>query len=146
MPHTMKQMLKVTRILRDKCRDKVGVKFRIGGLIFRNEDDYKLLKYIDENVRVLEKCMENFLTDYVYYFCSLPRVRVLQTYKQAWEELYSLFPSVSELVYIVDGNEFKDVNNYQIGSSFFELFIIKDKKSRSIQIPSGAQILKFKLN
>ena len=134
MPHTMKQVLKVTGILKDKRKNKVRVPYRIGGLIFRSEDDYKLLKYIDDHVRVLEKCMDENLTNYAFYFCSIQPIKVLQTYTKGWKELYELFPNVSDLVY-TDGLNFIDVNEYKIGSSFFHLFRVKDKKGRFICIP-----------
>ena len=135
MPHTMKQVLKVTGILKDNRKNKDRIPYRIGGLIFRSEDDYKLLKYIDDNVRVLEKCMEEGLTNYAYYFCSIQPIKIIQTNSGWREELIGLFPNVSDLAYYDKDDNLEDINEYKIGTSFFYLFRVKDKKGRFMWFP-----------
>ena len=133
MPHTMKQVLKVTGILKDKRKIKDRVPYRIGGLIFRSEHDYKLLKYIDDNISVLEKCIEEGLTNTAFYFCSIKPIKVIQT--QGPQELFELFSNVSDLVYINEDDDLVDINKDKIGTLFFYLFRVKDKKGRNIWFP-----------
>ena len=127
----MKTIMQATTVFRKKQRKKDKVPFEVGNLIFESKEEYEIFKHIDDNIRIVDKCIEDGLILADAYFYSIININVKQTFWGGWQELYELFPNAAELIYIVDDEMF-DRNDNEIGSRFFNKIYLKDEKGRGI--------------
>ena len=130
----MKIIMQATTVLRKKPRKKDKIPFEVGNLIFESKEEYDRYNYIDDNIRIVDKCIEDGPISADAYFNSIRDINVKQTFWGGWQELYELFPNAAELIYIVD-DEMYDKNNNEIGSRFFNKIYVKDEKGRGIALP-----------
>ena len=130
----MKTIMQATTIFRKKQRKKDKVPFEVGNLIFESEEEYVIFKHIDDNIRIVDECIEDGLISAYAYFSLIRDINVKQTFRGGWQELYELFPNAADLIYIVDDEMF-DRNDNEIGSRFFHKIHIKDEKGRGIALP-----------
>ena len=130
----MKTIMQATTVFRKKQRKKDKVPFEVGNLIFDSKEEYDIFNYIDDNIRIVDECIEDGLISAYAYFSLIRDINIKQTFWGGWEELYELFPNAAELIYIVD-DEMYDRNDNEIGSRFFNKIHIKDEKGRGITLP-----------
>ena len=123
----MKTIMQATTVFRKKQRKKDKIPFEVGNLIFDSKEEYEIFKHIDDNIRIVDKCIQDGLISADAYFNSIININVKQTFWGGRQELYELFPNVAELIYIVD-DEMYDRNNNEIGSRFFNKIYLKDEK------------------
>ena len=127
----MKTIMQATTVFRKKQRKKDKIPFEVGNLIFESKEEYEIFKHIDDNIRIVDKCIEDGLISADAYFYSIINISVRQTFWGGWQELYELFPNAADLIYIVDDEMF-DRNDNKIGSRFFNKIYLKDEKGRGI--------------
>ena len=130
----MKTIMQATTVFRKKQRKKDKIPFEVGNLIFDSKEEYDIFNYIDDNIRIVDECIEDGLISADAYFNLIIDINVKQTFWGGWQELYELFPNAAELIYIVDDEMF-DRNDNEIGSRFFHKIHIKDEKGRGITLP-----------
>ena len=130
----MKTIMQVTKAFRKKQRKKDKVPFEVGNLIFESKEEYDKFKHLDDNISIVDECIEDGLISPHSYFNSISDINVKQTVWRGWEELFELFPNAAELVYIADGEMYDD-NLNEIGSRFFHKINVKDEKGRGIVLP-----------
>ena len=129
----MKTIMQATTVFRKKQRKKDKVPFEVGNLIFESKEEYDIFKHIDDNIRIVDKCIEDGLISADAYFNLIININVKQTFWGGWQELYELFPNAAELIYIDDDDdEMFDRNDNEIGSRFFNKIYLKDEKGRGI--------------
>ena len=73
--------------------------FQIGGLVFDSEDDYLLLKNVDDNIKQTAKLFKNGSIDLEEYFDNIKTIRVKENYLGADDEIEVLFKNASYLLY-----------------------------------------------
>ena len=122
-------IMKATKAYRKKQKKKDKVPFEVGNLIFESKEDYELFEYIDDNISIVDKCIEDGLISAGAYFNSIIDIRVRQTFWSGEQELYELFPNAADLIYIAD-DEMYDSNVNEIGSRFFHKIYLMDEKVR----------------
>ena len=122
-------IMKATKAYRKKQKKKDKVPFEVGNLIFESKEDYELFEYIDDNISIVDKCIEDGLISPVSYFYSIIDIRVIQTFWGGEQELYELFPNAADLIFIAD-DEMYDRNVNEIGSRFFHKIHLMDEKVR----------------
>lgn len=125
----MKTIMQATTVFRKKQRKKDKVPFKVGNLIFESREEYDLFKYIDDNISIVDKCIEDGLISPVSYFYSIINISVRQTFWGGEQELYELFPNAADFIYIVE-DEMYDRNDNEIGSRFFNKIHIKNENPR----------------
>ena len=130
----MKTIMQATTVFRKKQRKKDKVPFQVGNLIFESEEEYVIFKHIDDNISIVDECIEDGLISAYAYFNLIRDINVKQTFWGGWQELYELFPNVAELICIAD-DEMYDNNLNEIGSRFFHKIHVKDEKGRGIALP-----------
>ena len=123
----MTTIMKATRFLRKKQKKKDKVPFKVGNLIFESREDYELYKYIDDNISIVDKCIEDDLISASHYFSLIEDIRVIQTFWSGEQELYELFPNAADLIFFVDDDMY-DSNVNEIGSFFFHKIHLMDEK------------------
>ena len=125
--------MKATKAYRKKQKKKDKVPFEVGNLIFESKEDYELFEYIDDNIRIVDKCIEDGLISAVSYFNSIIDISVIQTFWGGEQELYELFPNAADLIFIADDEMF-DSNVNEICSRFFHKIHLKDEKVKQKKI------------
>ena len=123
----MLTIMKATRFLRKKQKKKDKVPFKVGNLTFESKEDYELFEYIDDNISIVDKCIEDGLISAGHYFSLIEDIRVIQTFWGGEQELYELFPNAADLIFIAD-DEMYDSNVNEIGSMFFHKIQLMDEK------------------
>ena len=99
-------------LLKNTCKP-----FKINGLIFDSEEDFKMLKNIDLNINQIVKSVDDGNTDIKDVFNNIKTIRVEETYPDAREELDGLFINAIDLLSYEDT---PFVNDYKVGRRFFE--------------------------
>ena len=90
--------------------------FKVGGLIFDSEEDYKILENIDIKISLTVEKVNNGRIDLNDVFNNIKTFNVKETYYGADEELYGLFKNATYLL-CLEGTRF--VNDYEVGRCFF---------------------------
>ena len=94
--------------------------FKLGGLIFDSEEDYKSLKIIDVNffniIRYSSNNIENI-------FKNIKSINVTETYPDAYDEIYGIYPNATTfLPYEEDPGGCEE---YKISVKFFKKINVK---------------------
>ena len=127
----METIMQATTLFRKKQIKKDKVPFEVGNLIFDSKDQYDIFKHIDDNINIIDECIEDGLISAHVYFNLIRDINVRQTFWGGWQELYELFPNAADLIYIAD-DEMYDNNLNELGSRFFHKIHVKDEKGRGI--------------
>ena len=97
--------------------------FKINGLIFESEEDYKILKNIDKNINDIVELVKNDKLDIKEVFKNLKVTNVEETYPDACDELDSLFLNATSLL-IYEGIPYSI--EYEVACKFFDKIYIID--------------------
>ena len=92
--------------------------FKVGGLIFDSEEDYKILKNIDININQTVRLVKDGFIDLNNVFNNIKTINVEETYPDAREELDNLFKNATELLI------YEDTIDYKVSCCFFKKFNI----------------------
>ena len=91
--------------------------FKVGGLIFDCEDDYKLLKNLDKNITETVKLVNDGSIELKEVFKNVEKINVKESYYDAAEEMYGLFKNATQLL-CYEGTRFNTA--YKVGCCFFD--------------------------
>lgn len=105
---------------------------QVGNLLFENKEDYKNYRKIDKYIKILNKCVERGDIEAARYFNNLPDIKVQPICRNAWLEVYDLFPNSRNLIFISPDEKY-DKTKDKIGSRFFNKFCFKDERGRRIK-------------
>ena len=92
-------------------------RFRVRGLIFDSEEDYQILKDIDNNIKETVKLVNDKIIDLKDVFNNVKTFNVEESYFNTREELDGLFTNAAELL-CYEGTRFD--NDYKVGCRFFD--------------------------
>ena len=92
-------------------------RFRVRGLLFDSEEDYQILKNIDNNIKQTVKSVNDGIIDLEDVFNNVKTFNVEESYFNTREELDNLFKNATELL-MYEGTRF--VNDYKVGCCFFD--------------------------
>ena len=97
--------------------------FKINGLIFDSEEDYKKLKNIDDNINNIVHLVKNGIIDINDVMKSIDKIYVEETYYDAGDELDGLFRNATGLLMYED----TPYNiEYKIGCKFFDKIDVEE--------------------
>ena len=104
---------------------------QVGNLVFYHKDYYNVYRKLDKYVKILIKCIEKGeIKDLGEYFYYLPEMKVYPIIRDAWLEVYDLFPNMRKLI---SPDEKTDCTKDKIGLRFFNKFCFKDDRNRRIK-------------
>ena len=95
--------------------------FKLGGLIFDSEEDYKSLRIIDVNFFNMVKYSSN---DIENIFKNINSINVTETYPDAYDEIYGIYPNATSFLIYEDypgGCE-----EYKVACKFFSKINLKE--------------------
>ena len=98
-------------------KSNICKRFRVGGLIFDSEEDYQILKNIDDNINQTVKSVNDGSIDLKDVFKNIKTFNVEESYFNTGEELDGLFKNAAYLL-CYEGTRF--VTNYKVGCCFFD--------------------------
>ena len=96
---------------------QINNNFKIKGLIFDSEEDYNILKNIDNNIDHAVRLVKNGSIDITEVFNNIKKINVKECYYEAGEELDGLFKNATELL-CYEGTPFNI--DYKVGCCFFD--------------------------
>ena len=99
-----------------KCKQNKS--FKLGGLIFDSEEDYKSLKRVDNNIFNIVKLVKNSSNDLENIFNNIKSINVTETYPDAYDEIDRIYPNATSLLIYEDypgGCE-----EYKVACKFFK--------------------------
>ena len=96
---------------------QINNNFEIKGLIFDSEEDYNILKNIDNNIDHVVRLVKNGSIDITEVFNNIKKINVKECYYEAREELDGLFKNATELL-CYEGTPFNI--DYKVGCCFFD--------------------------
>ena len=105
---------------------------QVGNLVFENKEVYKNYRKIDKYIQIIIKCAEKGDIEVSSYFNELPDIKVQPICRNAWLEVYDLFPNSRNLIFI-SADEKYDKTKEKIGSRFFNKFCFKNERGRCIK-------------
>ena len=91
--------------------------YKKGGLIFDSQEDYLLLKNLDNNINTECELIKDNCFDMEEFFNKFKKVNVRESYYNAREELDGLFENATGLL-CYEGTNF--VTEYKVGCCFFD--------------------------
>ena len=97
--------------------------FKINGLIFDSEEDYKKLKNIDDNINNIVHLVKNGIIDINDIMKSIDKIYVEETYYGAGDELDGLFKNAAGLLMYEDTRYNIE---YKIGCKFFDKIDVEE--------------------
>ena len=100
-----------------KNQSNICKPFKIKGLIFDSEEDYNILKNIDNNIDHAVRLVKNGSIDITEVFNNIKKINVKECYYEAREELDGLFKNATSLLAYEDT---RFVNDYKVGCRFFD--------------------------
>ena len=77
---------------------KQNKSFKLGGLIFDSEEDYKSLKRVDDNFFNIVKLVKNSSNDLENIFNNIKSINVTETYPDAYDEIDGIYPNATSLL------------------------------------------------
>ena len=93
--------------------------FKLDGLIFDSEEDYKSLKRVDDNIFNMVKYSSN---DIENIFKNIKLINVTETYPDAYDEIDGIYPNATSLlIYEVDPRSVE----YKVAIKFFKKINVK---------------------
>ena len=96
------------------AQKNISHSFKIGELIFRNENDYITLKNIDSNIKSIVLYIEETEITVEEFFNRFPDIYVKKTWMDADEELDELFLNTTELL------TYPGTLDYEVAQCFFD--------------------------
>ena len=102
---------------------QINNNFKIRGLIFDSEEDYNILKNIDNNIDNLVKLVNDGIIDITEVFKNIKKINVKECYYEAREELDGLFINATSLL-MYEGTRFQ--NDFKVGCCFFDKINVKE--------------------
>ena len=72
--------------------------FKLGGLIFDSEEDYKSLKRVDNNIFNIVNLVKKSNADLNNIFNNIKPINVTETYPDAYDEVDGLFTNATSLL------------------------------------------------
>ena len=106
-----------------KNQSNICKPFKIKGLIFDSEEDYNILKNIDNNIDNLVKLVNDGIIDITEVFKNIKKINVKECYYEAREELDGLFINATSLL-MYEGTRFQ--NDFKVGCCFFDKINVKE--------------------
>ena len=92
-------------------------RFVFRGLIFDSEEDYQILKHLDNNIDLTVELVNDKIIDLKDVFKNIKTFNVEETYFGTREYLDGLFENATNLL-CYEGTRF--VNEYKVGCCFFD--------------------------
>ena len=72
---------------------------QVGNLVFYHKNYYNVYRKLDKYAKILIKCIEKGeIEDVGEYFYYLPEMKVYPIIRDAWLEVYDLFPNMRKLI------------------------------------------------
>ena len=102
---------------------QINNNFKIRGLIFDSDEDYNILKNIDNNIDNLVKLVNDGSIDITEVFKNIKKINVKECYYEAREELDGLFINATSLL-MYEGTRFQ--NDFKVGCCFFDKINVKE--------------------
>ena len=99
--------------------------FKLGGLIFDSEKDYKSLKtFNDKIINIINLNLDKDSTNdnINNIFKSINPINVTETYPDAYDEVYEIFNNAASLLL------YEDTLEYKVGSKFFDKIKVNSYK------------------
>ena len=90
--------------------------FKLGGLIFDSEEDYKSLKRVDNNIFNIVKLVKNSSNDLENIFNNINPINVTETYPDAYDEIDGIYPNATSLLIY---EEIPGSIEYKVACKFF---------------------------
>ena len=90
--------------------------FKLNGLIFQSEEDYKSLKRVDDNIFNILKLVKNSSADLDNIFNNIKSINVTETYPDAYNEADELFINATSLLMY---ESIPDSIEYKVACKFF---------------------------
>ena len=72
--------------------------FKLGGLIFDSEEDYKSLKRVDNNIFNILKLVKNSSEDLENIFNNIKPINITETYPDAYDEIDGIYSNTTSLL------------------------------------------------
>ena len=95
---------------------KQNKSFKLGGLIFDSEENYKSLKRVDENIFNILKLVKNSSADLDNIFNNIKPINVIETYPDAYDEIDGIYTNTTSLlIYENEPSSFE----YKVACKFF---------------------------
>ena len=91
--------------------------FKLGGLIFDSEEDYKSLKRVDDNIFNIVKLVKNSSKDLENIFNNIKPINVTETYPDAYDEIDGIYPNATSL--LIYENDPGNID-YKVAMKFFK--------------------------
>ena len=91
--------------------------FKLNGLIFDSEKDYKGLKRVDDNIFNIVKLVKNSSADLDNIFNNIKSINVTETYPGAYDEIDGIYPNATSLLSYEDDPG--DCEEYKVACKFF---------------------------
>ena len=76
--------------------------FKLGGLIFDSEEDYKSLKIVDDNIFNIVKLVKNSSKDLENIFNNIKPINITETYPDAYDEIDGIYTNATSLLIYED--------------------------------------------
>ena len=95
-----------------KCKQNKS--FKLNGLIFDSEEDYKSLKRVDDNIFNIVK---NYSANLDNIFNSINPINVTETYPDAYDEIDGIYPNATSL--LIYENDPGNID-YKVAMKFFK--------------------------
>ena len=120
-----------------KSKSKQINNFKIGGLLFDSEEDYKLFEKENLNTDIVVILVKNKIWNIKDYYNRIKNINVRETYYNASEELDGLFDKATALLCYEDTPY---TIEYKVGCSFFDKINIIKYTDTDIDIDSDINI------
>lgn len=104
-------------VSRQKNKSNSSKYYKINGLVFDSEGDYKILKNIDKNINDIVELVKNNKLDIKEVFKNLKVTSVEETYPDACDELDGLFLNATSLL-MFEGIPYSI--EYEVACKFFD--------------------------
>ena len=90
--------------------------FKLGGLIFDSEEDYKSLKRVDNNIFNIVKLVKNSSEDLENIFNNIKPINITETYPDAYDEIDGIYTNATSLLIY---EEIPGSIEYKVACKFF---------------------------
>ena len=102
---------------------KENKSFKLGGLIFDSEEDYKSLKRVDDNIFNIVNLVKTSSANLDNIFNNIKSINVKECYPDAYDEADELFINATSLLIYED---IPDSIEYKVACKFFLKINLKE--------------------
>lgn len=95
---------------------KENKSFKLGGLIFDSEEDYKSLKRVDNNIYNIVNLVKDSSANLDNIFNNIKSINVIETYPDAYDNADELFMNATSLLLY---ENIPDSIEYKVACKFF---------------------------